>query len=135
MGVFADIEKALQGQVNSITGTPKIQWENDDSYVPVLGTRYWRVTNLPVESALETAGKLVKHTGIYQVDIFVPSNKGLATVTADMDKIYTVFNSLLWLDKNGSRIYIKSVGRGRVENEKNGWCKGFIVIYYECYAH
>ncbi len=134
MGVFFDIEAALQSKLNTVVNKPKIQWENDDSYKPVIGTKYWRATNIPAQSELITTGALQKHQGFYQVDVFVPVNKGLAVLMTDLDNIYTAFNSTLSLLAGESRIDILQVGKGRVVRE-DSWCHGFIQINYMCYSH
>ncbi len=134
MGVFFDIESALQGTLNAIPNKPKIQWENDNTYQPAIGTRYWRPTHLPQRSELATAGALQKHQGIYQVDVFTVANKGLAQMMDDLDAIYTAYNTVLSLTVNESRIDILGVGRGRVVQEQS-WSHGFIEISYMCYSH
>ncbi len=134
MGVFTEMEMALQGKLKSIAGTTKIQWENDDSYKPQIGVRYWRPTNLPIRSEIQTTGALQKHQGIYQVDVFAPSNKGIAAIMDDLDKIYTAYNTVLSLYANDTRIDIMSVGRGRIERD-DSWCRGLIEINYVCFSH
>jgi len=132
--VFTNIEKALQKRLNSITNHPKIAWENDVEYRPTLGTRYWRPTNLPTRGELTTTGMLQKHQGIYQIDIFVPPQKGLAELMTDLDSIYTAYNTVISLYEEDTRVDILNCGRGRVQREDN-WCRGYIEIYYMCYSH
>jgi hypothetical protein len=134
MSVFMDMEAALQSKLDSITGHPKIHWENDDVYTPVYETRFWRPTNLPIRSELATAGALQKHQGIYQIDVFVEPEQGVAQLMTDLDLIYEAFNTTESLVMNATKVNILSVGRGRVDREE-AWCKGFIEIYYMCYSH
>ena len=134
MGVFFDIESALEKKLDSIPNHPKIQWENDDSYKPMIGTTYWRPTNLPFRSELASTGALQKHTGMYQIDVFSPANKGQGALMDDLDAIYTEFNTVLSLYVNETRVDILSVGRGRTLQD-DSWCRGFIEISYMCYSH
>jgi hypothetical protein len=134
MGVFFDIESALQKKLNSVVNHPRIVWENDVDYKPILGTRYWRPTNLPLKSELASTGALQKHQGIYQIDVFATANKGVAAIMDDLDSIYTAFNSVISLDVNGTRVDILQIGRGRVVQEAS-WCRGYIEISYMCYSH
>lgn len=134
MAVFLDIQSALETKLNSIVNHPYIVWENDIKYTPTIGTRYWRATVLPLRSELSNANALQKHQGIFQVDVFVPAESGLAQLMGDLDTIYSEYNTVLSLYANDSRIDIKSIGRGKVLREK-AWCMGYIEIYYECYSH
>lgn len=133
MGIFLDIEAALQTKLAAISGAPDIDWENAKVYTPVIGTKFWRPTHLPAHSELVSADALQKHQGIYQIDVFVPLNTGLAVMSADLDAIYTAFNSTLSLTSGIARVDILSVGRGRIVREES-WCHGFIQIEYMCYA-
>ena len=132
--VFTDIEKCFQKKLDSISGKPKVSWENDAEYKPVLGTRYWRPTNIPTRGELVTTGMLQKHMGLYQVDVFVPTQKGVGQLMSDLDAIYTAFNTVNSLTEGTTRVDILNIGRGRVERDAS-WCRGFIEIYYMCYSH
>lgn len=134
MGVFFDIETALQTKLNDIAGHPYIHWENSDKYQPVIGTRYWVPRTMPERSEMVTVGALQKHQGVYQIDVYVPANRGLATLMQDLDTIYTAYNTVLSLTVNTTRVDITDIGRGRTIQDKS-WCVGFIEIYYTCYAH
>ncbi len=136
MGVFSDIESALGVKLKTVVNRPldaNIAWENGAEYTPVIGTRWWRPTNLPAQSIISTASAVQKHQGFYQVDVFVPTNKGTKDLLADLDNIYTAFNTTLSLEHGESRIDILSVGRGRIVREQS-WVHGFIKIDYMCYS-
>lgn len=132
--VFLSIESALQTKLAAVPGAPSIHWENGKTYVPILGTKYWRPTNLPAASTLATTNALQKHQGIYQVDVFVPTDTGLAALFADLDAIYTAFNTVNSLSNAAVTVDIYGVGRGRVVREE-AWLHGFIQIEYTCYAY
>lgn len=134
MGVFSDIETALQKKLDSIPSHPKIQWENDTTYKPSNGVRYWRPTHLPIRGEIASMNALQKHQGIFQVDVFVPAEKGLAQLMDDLDAIYTTYNTVLSLYQNETRVDMLNIGRGKIVRDQ-AWCMGFIEIYYVCYSH
>ena len=133
MGVFKNMEIALGSKLDTISGKPAIHWENGQVYIPVVGTRFWRPTNLPAGSQLMTASAVQKHIGIYQVDVFVPVEKGLSVLMADLDSIYSAYNTVLSLAGGSHNVDILGVGRGRVTRE-DAWLRGFISIEYMCYS-
>lgn len=133
MGPLYNIEVALQTRLASVEGHPNIVWENDDSYNPPLGQTFWRPRNLPFASVLSTADRAIKHSGIYQVDVFVPKHKGLRTLREDLDSIYTVFDSSDSIISENVTIEINAIGAGKVTIDKV-WCSGFLEIYYYCYT-
>jgi len=130
MGVFTDIQKALEVKLASISGAPAIVWENT-KYTPSMGTKYWRPTLLPAASQLASVDALQKHQGIYQVDIFVTPEKGPKLLIDELDKIYAAFNTTLSLTSGSTRVDILGVGRGSGRNE-GAWYTGFIGMYYMC---
>ena len=134
MGVFLEMEAALQTKLNSIAGHPTIHWENDDAFERVSETRYWRPTNLPIRAELATTGALQKHQGIYQVDVFVDAETGVGQLMQDLDLIYEAYNTTQYLQQGNTKVNILSVGRGRAERDQ-AWFKGFIEVYYMCYSH
>ena len=135
MGVFTDIQAALQTKLSNVSGAPsKIVYENDIEYKPVLGTRFWRSTNIRRPSELSNAAAQQKHQGIYQVDVFVPAETGLATLMGDLDAIYAAFNTVNDLTAGSHVISILDVSPGTILNEE-AWCHGFLEIEYVCYAY
>lgn len=134
MGTLTDIEVALQSKLASITSPPYINWENDMEYKPTIGTRFWRPTHLPAHSVLANANAMQKHSGIFQVDVFVPIGKGMKVLLQDLDTIYSAYNSVTSLTAGTTRVDILGVGRGTVVKEQT-WTRGYIQINYMCYAY
>lgn len=132
--VFTNMEKAFQLVLDSIPNHPYIDWENDKVYRPVLNTRFWRPTNLPFRGELATMNMLQKHQGVYQIDVFAPAAQGIKAIMKDLDSIYTIYNNMISLYEDDTRIDILNIGRGRLQRE-DAWCRGFIEIYYMCYSH
>ncbi len=134
MGTLADVEIALQTNLNSISGHPKIHFDNEQDYTRIQGTRYWRPTNFPVRSEMMDLEGLTKIQGIYQVDVFVEPKKGLITLMSDLDAIYEAFNPNITLTANATKVYISERTRGRTQIEQS-WLRGWIEINYYCYAY
>jgi hypothetical protein len=131
---FFDIESAMQTKLNTISGKPYIDFENAKPYTPTIGTRFWRTNNIAGNTTQVTADALRFHTGIYQVDIIVPSGKGMAIILQDMDKIASAFDVVASVVINNTKIHITGVSRSRVTRE-DSWLYGFVKIAYNCYSY
>ena len=104
---FTDIQGALRVQLGSLSGLPDVAYENDD-YTPNATTLFLRPTTLPIptiQACLGDAG-LDLHEGIFQVDVFVPSNSGRTTWP---DTIADHFKRGTTLVQNTVRVTINSV--------------------------
>jgi len=77
---FFDVEVIFQTALDGISGKPGIDFEGQKPYQPQLGTRYWRTNHQPSVSTQVTADGIKQHTGVYQVDIICPTNKGLKKI-------------------------------------------------------
>ena len=53
MGVYTNIQAALDTELNTISGSPSIAWPNT-AFTPTHGTLYLEPTLLPSPSRLET---------------------------------------------------------------------------------
>ncbi len=136
MGYLFDLQVGLESRLNEISNKPYVQWENDQTYKPTIGTRFWRTTVLPnrTEGASIDPQGAQRHTGIFQVDVFVPLNEGLADCMQDLDQIFDKYPISDTIIVGNTRINITSVGRGRVEREKS-WLHGFIEVQYKMYSY
>lgn len=131
MGVYTDIESALNARLDSLSSHPPIAWPNT-KYKPIEGTTYLRPTLLPAESDADTLNGGQVDKGIYQIDIFVPTEKGISVITAWMDAIKDHFPNGTILTSNTTKIYVNKIGRSLFQREEN-WFSGYISIYYESY--
>ena len=131
--VFFKIEKALQTILDSIPGHPKIQWENDSEFTPQLGVKYWKTSNISLTDSIISAGRLHRHTGIFQVSVVVPKAATNRVLINDMDLIRSAYN-LDAIYEDDIRVDILSTPRGPVIPD-NIWTTGVMQIYYECITH
>jgi hypothetical protein len=110
--VFADISSALDSRLNALSGSAPIAWENT-VFIPVKDTLYLRPTILPastIQAALGTSG-IDEYIGIYQIDIFAPSDKGRGEAETKADAVADHFKRGTDLSNNGKTIRLGNVSR------------------------
>lgn len=132
MGVFSDIQAALDSRLNLVPGLPVVAWENVH-YKPTKGTPFVRPTNIAGDTTLATTAKLQNNTGIYQVDLFYPTSNGTGDLLDMLDTIYDHFKVSNELTANTTKVMIKSIGRTRIDRD-GSWSIGSIEIVYNSYA-
>ncbi len=130
MGVFTNIEAALNTKLSTLGTPPPIDWPNTN-YVPVIGTLFLRPTMLPASGALATLGGAYEHKGLYQIDIFCPINTGVATLTSWMDAIQALFAGTKSLTAGSDKVYIQDVAQGKGLRDQ-AWYQGIVTVTYVC---
>lgn len=131
MGVFTNIQAALNTRLNSLSGAPTIIWPNTKAQ-PVIAASWMRPTLLPATTTLHNLDGLQHHKGLYQIDIFVPVQGGLSTLTGYMDSVLSHFKGQS-LTANSDTVHIQAVSVGATERQ-DSWFRGFVEIYYICYS-
>lgn len=131
--MFFEIESALQQQLHNIPGSHRIIFDNVDNYKPQSGVRFWRPTNIPIQSETKTFGGVQKVQGFYQVSVFTSTDDGLKDLLNDLDAINDAFNSTRPLLCGGFSIHTYERTIGKVFYEKN-WTHSYIQINYACYS-
>lgn len=131
MAAFTNIQTALDTRLNSLSGAPTIIWHNTKAQ-PVNGSAWMQPHLMPATTALDTLAGLQLHKGIYQIDIFVPLQTGLATLLAYMDSLLSHFKGQS-LTSGSDVIHIQAVGVGATERQE-AWYRGYVEIYYICYS-
>lgn len=132
MGVFSDIQAALDTTLAAVSSIPPIVYSNV-GYTPVQGTTFVRATVLPAASTLFTLNEVRKNPGIYQVSIFTPVGKGLGAALTVADSIKSYFESHRRIVQGSNTIFVMQVSIGKGERE-DAWEHIFVEINYECYA-
>jgi len=131
MGVFTNIEIALNTRLATLSSIPPVAWPNI-AFVPVENATFLRPTLMPVSSQLNQLNGVELHKGIYQVDVFVPLEKGIATIDGLLDGIKSLFSSSKTLTATDT-IFIQEVGLGKAQRQES-WFVGFVEIHYLCYS-
>lgn len=136
MSAFNDISVALNQrlQAYATANSKPVAWENS-GYVPTTGTLFLRPTVLPIETVqagLGTNGQEL-HEGIYQVDVFAPTDQPKAKALAIADAIADYYARGLVLTYNGVKVRIgtASIGAG---NRENSWYQLPISIDYHSFT-
>ena len=128
MGVFNDIQNALNAKLNSISGDlPLIYWPNSQ-LEPNRNNSYIRPTLLPASSENYTLNGGNYHQGIYQVDIFVQLNKGTAAAFLLADQIRELFlrQSIV---ANTTIVHIQNISMSQAQRDE-GWWHVFVEVNY-----
>lgn len=88
-----DIQNALDTQLATITTLPPLQTENTRFLANTNVTAFTRATLLPAQSAVISLGVGAQRqlSGIYQVDVFVPSDSGTVQARLIADQIVSTF--------------------------------------------
>lgn len=128
MGIHTNVFAALNTRLASLAGAPPIVYQNKD-YNPSLGTTYLQASFIPTTGAYDTllGGRTL--SGIYQIDIRVAKDKGIATLTNWMDAVDGHFSGNLTLTAGSTKVRVGPVTPG-ILLEEDGWCRGIIQINY-----
>lgn len=132
MGIFTNIETALHTRLATLSASPPVAWPNV-AYIPVEGTSFIRPSLLPSSTALECLSGAEEHKGIYQVDVFVPLEKGVSALNTLLDGIESIFSSNKTLTVSSTNIYIQAIARGKAQREES-WYSSFIEVNYICHT-
>jgi len=132
MGVFTNIEAALNTRLATLGSLPSVDWPNT-KFTPVQGTLFLRPTIMPAAGSPATLSGAYLHKGLYQIDVFCPLNKGVATLTGWLDAINALFTGTKTLTAGSDTIFVQDVSIGKTDRQE-GWYVGFITIQYICYS-
>lgn len=131
MGVFSNIQAALNTRLSTLVNSPPIQWSNT-RYQTSENTAFIRPTILPNNTTLDTLAGTEYHIGIYQVDVFVPLEKGVNSLDTLLDNIQSLFKSNRTLVSEDVTVLIQSISRGP-ETRQEAWYASFLEINYICF--
>lgn len=132
MGVFSNIQRALDIKLNALADRPYIAWPNT-KFKPSENASYIRPTLLPAASTLATLNDDHRNPGIYQVDVFVPLEKGLNAALTLVDDIKVHFESERSLVEDDDVIMIQNISLGRLERQ-DAWFRVYLEVNYICYS-
>ena len=133
MGIFTNIQAALDTKLSTLPNLPPVQWPNSN-YKPVEGTLFLRATLMPATGALDTLAGSYLHKGLYQIDVFCPLNQGVATLNSWLDSIQALFASSKVLTANTQNVFVQDIVQTKSSREA-GWFIGSITIHYSCYSN
>lgn len=131
MGIYSDISNALNTRLSTLSNAPTILWPNHKANL-VPGNTYLRPTLLPAQTNIGTFARSQHHKGIYQVDVFVPLEKGISTINTLLDNLETHFATDLTLSSGSHTVYIGASGRGNSVRQESHYVT-YLQINYTCY--
>ncbi len=132
MGVFSNIQRALDTRLNTLANRPYVAWPNT-KFVPTENTSFIRPTLLPASSELLTLNDNHRNPGIYQIDIFVPLEKGMNSALTLADDIKEHFETERRLTAGVNTIFITAVSFGNIERQ-DAWLRAYLEVNYSCYS-
>lgn len=130
---FLDISAALDVNLNTLATANSIDvaWENE-GYTPVTGIAYLRATLLPADTAGVgmADNSSDEHLGIYQVDVFTPTDDGKGQAVNLADDIADQFKRGTELTYNGVTVRIKTVSRSSGSRDGSWFIVPVSIQYY-----
>ena len=130
--IFLNISSSLDKHLNDMVGKPSVAWENKE-FKPVNGELWIRPTNIQGDSLAITTDQ-DETIGIYQVDIFAPSNNGKYDALVMADKIASQFKQDASMSYNGQAVRIRNVSRRTISNNDDGWLHIAVEITYYAFS-
>lgn len=129
MGLFTDTQAALDQRLSTVSGLPSVAWENI-LFKPVKGTTFIRPVMLSAASTMETIeARLQSNPGIYQIDVFVDTEKGPAALNTLVDTIFDHFKAINTLTEGTTDVWLQAISRSPAIRDES-WFKGTILINY-----
>lgn len=134
MSVFTDISSALNARLNTLPGSAPVAWENYP-YDPVAGTLYLRPTLIPDDAVSYAMGATGtdQNSGVFQIDVIAPSDKGRGEAYTKADAIAEHFRPMTELTYN-SRLVRCIQASIRVATQDNGWFILPVRVEYLAYT-
>ncbi len=133
MGVNANIQIALDTRLQQLeSNILQIAWPNV-KYNPSVNQIFLRPSLIPGSTELYTLNNQHKYMGIYQIDIYIPLDRGTQELNNYADQILELFDADKTLVADGTTVFIQDISPIRMQREENHFSGG-IEIKYLCYS-
>lgn len=133
MGVFANIQRVLDEKIKTAPSNTYISWPNTNVKPGNAQlTQYIRPTMLLAATDVYTLNDYERIPGIYQIDVFGQTNRGVGQVYNIADEIKTHFESSRTLIQDGTVVLIKGISMRQAERE-DAWFKVIVEVNFICY--
>ncbi len=133
MGVFSNIQRALDKRLALLPNIPFVAWPNTKT-APGISQTYLRPTLLPAKSTLYTLNDENFNPGIYQIDIFTPLNLGVGAALDLADNIKSLYEQARTIVEGSDTIYIQEVSLIKGDRSDTYFMMSLDVSYI-CYSH
>ncbi len=130
MSAFYNLSQALNKRLSLVPNLPPVAWPNVE-YESVENTAFVRPTLLPSASTLYTLNAEHRNPGIYQIDVFVPLEKGSARAYRIVDSIKDHFELQRTLPLDQGNVFIEAISLGRLERQ-DSWLRIYLEVNYNC---
>jgi hypothetical protein len=137
MSVSLDIRGALQVRAATATGFPGSaqRYYEGLAFTPTIGTPYARMTLFPTQGrAAVIGGALVRHQGLFQVDLFYPAGLGTGAAETVADAVKAVFIAGLSVTQGSETVTIEYAERAAAIQQNADWLMVPITVGYHCYS-
>lgn len=140
MSVSTDIRGALQVRAATASGFPASGQRSYEgrTFTPTVGTAWARMTVIPNSERPAVVGAaLFLHQGLFQIDLFYPSNAspGTSDIETLGDAVRAVFNPASGGYTQGSEtVTTRYVERTKGIEEEADWLKLMITVAWQCYS-
>jgi len=131
VGTFSNIQRALDTHLNTLSNRPYVAWPNT-KFKPQENASFIRPTMLAARSDILTLDDVHLNPGIYQVDVYVPLEKGVNAALTIIDDIKDHFEANRILNSGGTSVFIQSISLGQLQREE-AWFRAYLEINYSCY--
>lgn len=128
MGIFNNIQNALNTRLSTMPGLPEIFWPNTEGE-PQRDTDWMRTTLLPANSDLFTIANENQHQGIYQIDLYTKLKEGTSPILSLADTIRTHFKQSPSLTSGGDTIHIQAISISSPRRD-DAWWSCYVQINY-----
>lgn len=133
MSLFKAIKQALEMRLNLLDPRPPIAWENTD-YEPSPREAYIAPFLIPAASNLADLDYLQNNLGIFQIDIYVPADKGTGEQLAIADNISNLFKAQKLPLDDGGVVRIYAISPPRNGGREEAWYKASVDINWQCFS-
>lgn len=128
---FANINKALVEAYDGLGLGLATAYEGRD-FNPVQETAWSRVSNVPAPVTIASMGRRGEdeHIGLFNVELFYPTNKGIGDMLEKADEVASEFVAGKRYYEGALCVLIRSCSRSQVERT-DGWLKITISASYQ----
>ena len=118
---IVNVRAALETKLKAITPAISTAWENV-AFEPVTGTPYQAAYVLPAEPANPTMGAgHYREQGLFQINLFYPSQVGTATAAARAEAIRIAFKRGTTMTSGSIKVIVTAtpyIGQGRTDGDR-----------------
>lgn len=133
MAVYANIAKILDTRLKLLGSAPSIAWPNT-KFVPGNLALYVRPTLMLGSTDIYTLNDRNRIPGIYQIDIFGQSNRGIQTVFAVADELKNHFDEVKEMSEGSTIVHIHGISLHEGQRDE-AWYSVYVQVNFEAFGN